>query len=118
MTCSLALTATLAQADPGGGTPGLREALGPFIPFILILVVFFWMMSRSQKKRDRQRQEMIDSIKVKDRVVTVGGIHGRVVTVGQDTFELRVDDDKDVCITVNRTAVSRHVGDKKEPDQQ
>ena len=84
------------------------------LPIILILVAFFWLMHRSQKKKDQARQQMLDSIQPKDRVVTVGGIHGRVLEVKEDAFVLRVDDD--VKVTVSRGAISRKAAD--EPTEQ
>lgn len=108
----------LAAAEPAGAAgaagaaPGARPASGmdflmQFAPIILIVIVFFWLMRRSEKKKQKKRQDMIDAIKPRDRVVTIGGIHGRVVNVKDDVTIIRVDDDKDVKITINKSAVSR-----------
>ena len=80
-----------------------------FAPFIVILVAFFWLMSRSQKKKDQKREEMLSSIKPKDRVLTIGGICGQVVSVKGDTFVLRIDNEKDVRVTVSRGSISRRL---------
>jgi len=109
MTDSTAWTAVVAQQGAGGG--GIEVLLVQFGPIILILVVFFYLMHRSQKKRDREREQMLDAIKPKDRVVTIGGIHARVVSVRDDGFVLRVDDDKDVKITVGKHAITRKLGE-------
>jgi len=95
--------------------PGLGQGLFQLFPFIAIIVVFFWMMNRSQKKRQRARQEMLDGIRAKDDVVTIGGIHGRVVQVRDDTVVLRIDSEKDVKITIARTGVSRKADEPEEP---
>ena len=95
-----------AQSSPFSGMFGL-------LPIILIMVAFFWFTARSQKKRDRQRQQMLDSIKAKDDVVTVGGIRGRVVQVKDDEVVLRVDPDKDVKITFAKSGIHRKLGDEK-----
>ena len=103
----------LAQAaQPAGDGANLFDAFKGFLPIILILIAFFWFTHRSQKRRDQDRQQMLDSIRPKDRVVTLGGIHGRVVSVKDDAFVLRVDDEKDVKITVSRTGVSRKADDQ------
>lgn len=94
------------MAGPGGIAPALLQML----PIILIVVVFFWMMNRSQRKRDKERQAMLDSIQPKDDVVTIGGIEGRVVRVDGDKVVLRIDPDKDVKVTVVRSGISRKVG--------
>lgn len=104
----------LAQAG-GGKQPGPMDALMSFAPIILIVIAFFWLMSRSQRKKERRREEMLASIRIKDKVVTIGGIHGRVVTVKEDEFVLCVDDQKDVKITVSRSAVSRKADQPAEP---
>jgi preprotein translocase subunit YajC len=92
---------------PAGGPKDLFTSLGPLLPIILIFVVFMWMMSRSQRKRDKERQALLEAIKPKDDVVTIGGIHGRVVKVDPETVVLRIDDDKDVKITMARSGISR-----------
>ncbi len=116
MTDSTAWAALVAQGAGGGarGPGGIEALLIQFGPIILILVVFFYLMHRSQKKRDRERQQMLDAIKPRDRVVTIGGVHGRVVSVRQDALVLRVDDDKDVKITVSKHAISRKLGEGEE----
>ena len=55
-----------------------------FIPLILIFVLFYVMLIRPQKKRDKQDKEMRDSIIVGDRICTIGGIIGKVVSVHDD----------------------------------
>jgi len=111
------LTVLAAEAGGGGQTPagGGGQAAGPsalfsLAPIILIFLVFMWMMNRSQRKRDRERRELLNAVKPKDDVVTIGGIYGRVVKVDPETVLLRIDDDKDVKITVARSGISRIVG--------
>jgi preprotein translocase subunit YajC len=113
------LNLILAGAQQNGGgspqqAPGLIDMLKSFAPFLIIIVVFMWLMSRSQKKKEQKREEMLSNIKAKDRVVTVGGIRGKVVSVQDDTFVLRVDDEKDVKITISRNGISGKVGDEEE----
>ena len=64
-----------------GGAGSMTAALFQMLPIILIVVAFFWLMNRSQRKRDRERQDMLGSIQPRDDVVTIGGIEGRVVRV-------------------------------------
>jgi len=109
--------ALVIAQDAGGAPPapagGLSDMLRLFAPMILILIVFMWMTHRSQKKKEMEREQMLASIKPRDKVVTIGGIHGRVVNVKEDVFVLRVDEDKDVRITVSRSGVSRKVAEEK-----
>jgi len=104
-------------AGAGGANPQ-QYAPNPFlwlVPMVLIMVVFFWMSHRAEKKRAKERQDMLDGLKPEDKVVTIGGIYGKVVKVRDDGIVLRVDNDKDVRITVSRGAVGRKVdGEGKE----
>jgi len=109
--------AAAAAQDASQGAPPPGNPLFGLIPFILIIVVFFWLMSRSQKKRERQRQEMLDSIKPKDDVMTIGGIRGRVVQIKGDEVVVRIDPDKDIKITMARSGISRKLGDEEQADK-
>ena len=109
----------VAQAEPDGQPvkegppPGNAGSLSFFVPIVLIMVAFFWLTSRSQKKRERERQNMLDAIKPKDLVVTVGGMHGRVIEIKEDSIVLRVDSDKDVRVTITKNSISRRTGDEE-----
>ena len=64
------------------------------IAMIGVLVVFFILMSRSQKKKDKADQDMRDSLQVGDEVTTIGGIIGKVVSIKAETFVLETTRDK------------------------
>ncbi|MCS7016740.1 MAG: preprotein translocase subunit YajC [Gemmatales bacterium] len=84
----------LAQQDPLGGW-------GFFVPLLLMLVLFWFLLIRPAQKRERERQEMLASIRKHDEVITAGGIIGRVVGIqeksegiagGEDVLRIEVDD--------------------------
>jgi len=108
---SSAAATVLAQAGSSSGS-GFEF----LVPMVAIVVVFLWLSHRSQKKREQERQQMLNSIRPKDDVVTIGGIHGRVVSVKDDAFVLRVDEKNDVRLTVSKSAIARKVtpGEKDE----
>jgi preprotein translocase subunit YajC len=101
-----------AQGAPQGAPPW--QGLVSFAPIVIILVLFFFFMHRSEKKRQRERDQMLESIQPRDKVVTIGGIYGRVVSIKGETMILCVDPDKDVRITVSKSAISRKLTDKGE----
>ncbi len=70
----------------------------------LIIGVFYFMIIRPQKKRDKQLKEMIAALKVGDDVVTIGGILGTVCTIKDDTVTLEVGADK-TKIKFERSAI-------------
>ncbi len=65
-----------AQKTPPGGNMVVQ-----FVPFILIFVLFWFLIIRPQRKRDKEHQEMLNSLKTGDRVVTRSGMFGEVAEV-------------------------------------
>ena len=81
--------------------------------FIMIggMILFMWLLViRPQKKEEKRRKALIDSMKPGHQVVTIGGVHGEVVTVGELTVELNVTKgDKPLVMTFNRGAIATNV---------
>ena len=69
---------TQAPATQGGGIP---ELIISFLPMILIFVLLYWMMIRPQKKQQKAQQAMRAALKVGDKIVTIGGICGKVAKI-------------------------------------
>lgn len=94
----------LMLMTPQGGQNGGGSLLG-FLPFILIIVVMYFLMIRPQVKRQKERQKMIDAVEKGDNVVTSGGIHGKITGFTDDgkTVILQVDDK--VKLNVDRSAI-------------
>ncbi len=102
----------LAEAAKGGGD--FVTVVMMFVPFVILIL---WM-TRSARKKERaekeKREEMLGAIRKNDSVVTVGGIHGDVVSVGEKHVVLRVDGRKDIQLRFERKAI-REVAKKAEP---
>ena len=64
-----------------------------FLPLILIFVVFWFMLIRPQRKKDKQVKEMLNNLKAGDRVCTIGGIYGTIIGIKDDTVTLSVGRD-------------------------
>ena len=62
------------------------------IMFALIILIFYFLIYRPQKKRDKEAKAMLAAMKKGDKVVTIGGIHGTIVTVKDKTVVVKVDD--------------------------
>lgn len=84
---------------------GLASSL---LPFVLIILVFYFLILRPQQKRQKQRQKLLDSVKKGDRIVTSGGIHGTVEGVEDKTVLLKISDNTKVKL--DRNAISSIVG--------
>ncbi|WP_373500548.1 preprotein translocase subunit YajC [Desulfococcus sp.] len=78
-----------AMAPPAGGG-GAAGGFASFVPLILMFVIFYFLLIRPQQKKAKQHREMIGSLKKGDRVVTNGGLHGRIVGLDTDTLSLEV----------------------------
>lgn len=73
-----------AQGDPaGGGLLGL-------LPFVLIIVVFYFLLIRPQQKRQKQHKEMVSNLSKGDEVVTNGGTLGKITDVGENFVTLEI----------------------------
>ena len=75
-----------AQEEPRSALDGF----GSMMPMIIIMAVLIYFMWRSQKKEQKRRQEMIEGVKAGDRVVTIGGLYGEIVTVKEQTFIVKI----------------------------
>ena len=92
----------LMAADPSASTSG--SMVTTLVTFVLIILIFYFLIIRPQKKRDKEAKAMLDSIKKGDKVVTIGGIHGTVVTVKESTVVIKVDDS--ARIEFSKSAIS------------
>ena len=100
----------LGQATPTGGS---SNAMGLFpIALMLGLVVFMLLSARSQKKRDqREKEDMYSRMAKNDRVLTIGGIIGTVMSVKDNEVIVKVDETTNTKMTFIKTAIQRILTD-------
>lgn len=97
-----------AQAGPA-------QLIATFVPFVLIIAVFYFMLIRPQKKREKQTQAMIDAIKVGDDILTIGGIYGTVVRIKDDMLFIESTKQNKTMIQIAKWAVKdvlKYIEDK------
>lgn len=82
------------------------------LPLLLIFVVFYFFIIRPQKKREQERQDMIEAVKKGDKIITAGGVHGTVTQVDDDSFLAQVD--TNVKLRIDKNAVARVAGKDKD----
>lgn len=87
------------------------------VPFALMFAILYLLIIRPQKKKQKQLQEMIANIRKNDNVVTVGGVHGVVVSVKEKEVIIRVDDTKDVKLKIDKSAVTSVSAPKSEKEE-
>ena len=64
------------------------------LPMILIFVVFYFMLIRPQRKKDKEAKKMLANLKVGDRICTIGGIYGTIVRIKDDVLTIEVGEQK------------------------
>jgi len=100
--CTLAADGPVLPGQP-------QDPMGSLYGMLMLLVpmglFFYFFMIRPESKRRKEREQLLNSVKVKDKVVTIGGIHGTVVDVEKDEIVILVDPKKDVRLRFRRTAV-------------
>jgi preprotein translocase subunit YajC len=85
-------------AGQGGG------GFGAFVPLILMFVIFYFLLIRPQQKKTKEHREMISNLKKGDRIMTSGGIHGRITGLADTTLTVEISDK--VRVKINRGSVS------------
>lgn len=83
----------------------LPSGLASFLPFLLIIVVFYFLLIRPQQNRQRKWQDMLGNLKPGDRVTTTGGIRGVILAIKDDAIQLRVAPDN-LRIEVAKSAIA------------
>jgi len=80
------------------------QAVNPIVnlfPLIIIFVIFYFLIIRPQKTKEKEHQKMLSSLNKNDEVVTTGGIHSTVINVKEKTVILRIDENVKVEIDKN-----------------
>lgn len=98
------------------------QTYGTTILMVVGLVVVFYLMYRSNKKQEKETQNMRDSLEVGDEITTIGGIVGEIVKVKEETVTIETGKDR-TKIKIRRSAVrsvdvyaAEKRGEKKKPD--
>ena len=81
----------LMAASPAAGSSS-GSMMTSLITFGMVIAIFYFMIIRPQRKRDKEAKAMLAAMTKGDKVVTIGGIHGTIVTVKDNTVVIKVDD--------------------------
>ena len=122
---SLFLAQALAQATQtaanttgpttgGKSAPGFADLLAsPMFPLLLGIVVLYFFMYRSKKNQDKALKEQLGQMKRGDRVMTAGGILGKIVEVEDSKVLVKVDENSNTKIWFTRDAIRRVLTEDK-----
>ena len=86
---ALAETTEAAAATEEAVNP-VASMLGMILPLALMIGVFYFMLIRPQRKKDKKVKEMLAALKKGDRITTIGGIYGTIVNIKDDTITLAI----------------------------
>ncbi|PZW49175.1 protein translocase subunit yajC [Humitalea rosea] len=89
--------------DAAGGAGGMVMQLAPLI---LIFVVFYFLLIRPQQKKMKEHRAMLGTLKRNDRVITAGGLVGRIASVKEGSDEIEVEIAPNVKVSVVRGTIS------------
>jgi len=86
----------------GGGQSGQGGGIMSFLPLVAIIVVFYFFMIRPQMKKAKDQKKYIEALKKGDKILTIGGIYGKIVEVKEDgTMIMEVEDGTKMKISKN-----------------
>jgi preprotein translocase subunit YajC len=89
---------------------------GMWVLILAMILVFYLLLIRPQRKRSQEHEEMVTKLERGDEVVTIGGVHGVIKRMTDDTIVLEVD--KGVRITFARSAISRRLTQPEEEEEE
>jgi len=83
----------------------------PIVLMVGVVLLFYFMIMRPQKKRDQARRDMISKLKTGNKVITASGIIGEIVELGENEVIIKIDARKDVRMRVRRAFIAGLAGD-------
>jgi preprotein translocase subunit YajC len=98
------MTYFIAMAAPGQSPGGLWQ----FLPFALILAIFYFLILLPMKRRQKKIQEFQSALKVGDKIVTTSGIYGQITKLSDKSVQVQIADK--VRIEIARAAVGGYQG--------
>ncbi len=109
-------------APGGGGAPG-GGAVPPVNPLVqmapmlmMFVVMFYFIVMRPQQKEQRRRQELLESLKKNDKVVTVGGIIGTIADISSDGSRVTLKVDDSTRMKFTRSSIQGPYTEKSEAE--
>ncbi|HNQ59625.1 MAG TPA: preprotein translocase subunit YajC [Bacteroidales bacterium] len=92
----------LLVSQPQGKNAG--SGLTALLPLIIIIVIFYFFFIRPQTKKAKEERKYRENLKKGDKVITIGGIHGKIVEVNDTTFIIEVEEGSK--LKIEKTAVA------------
>jgi len=87
---------------------GMASLVSSLLPFLLIILVFYFLILRPQQKRQKSRQRLLEGVQKGDKVITSGGIYGTVEGLEDNTVLVKIADN--VKVKMEKAAIGTIVG--------
>jgi preprotein translocase subunit YajC len=104
------------QATDATGAPASGGLLQMIVPLGLVIVIFYFLIIRPQNKKQKETQNMLNSMKKGDKIVTIGGIHGIIQSVDEGTVIVKVDENAKIKFL--KSAIATVKADDKKADKE
>ncbi|MHB9293430.1 putative preprotein translocase subunit YajC [Hollandina sp. SP2] len=101
---SFALSLLLGAPDAAAVGAGPGSFVSTLVPFAMIIAIFYFLIIRPQNKKQKETQRMLSALKKGDKITTIGGIHGVIQSVKENSVIVKVDED--TKIEFSRSAIS------------
>jgi preprotein translocase subunit YajC len=86
----------------------MASLVSSLLPFLLIILVFYFLILRPQQKRQKERAKLLEGVKKGDKIITSGGIHGTVEGLEDDSVLVKIAES--VKIKMDKSAIGTIVG--------
>ena len=96
------LTVAVAAQE---ANPAQPSALLQFLPLVFLFVVFYFLLIRPQQKKQKEHANMLAKLDKNDEVITAGGIHATVISVGDKTATVRIADN--VKVEIEKSSIQQ-----------
>jgi preprotein translocase subunit YajC len=111
---SLTTLRLLAESTQPSGNPLMQ-----LLPMILVIVVvFYFVVFRPQRKQTSDRKQMLESLRKGDKVLTIGGMIGTIVNIKDNEITVKVDESTNTRITFVRSAIDRLLSTRESGKQE
>jgi preprotein translocase subunit YajC len=102
------LPAATTTPNGDGSTSSGWDSTWPMLAFLAVIFVFFWfVMIRPQRKRQKEHQNMMETLNRGDRVITAGGIYGTIESLSEDSVILKMEGGQTIRVARGSVAVVR-----------
>ncbi len=83
---------------------------------VALLVIWYFVFIRPKQKEQEEREEMLEAIEPNDKIVTIGGIRGKVTNIGEDLITVKIDENKNVKVKCKRWSIRDNLTKQEEEE--